>query len=80
MVGHVSWSPSAQGYMVSPKSLGKTTQSLFIFVDDLDEHYARAKAAGAEIVQEIESGHGFRRYRARDPEGHEWCFAVKTDE
>src|ERR1700722_14669075 len=35
MVGHVSWSPSVQGRMVSPKSIGKTTQSLFVFVDDL---------------------------------------------
>ncbi len=80
MVGHVSWSPSVEGRMVSPKTLNKTTQSLFVFVDDLDEHYARAKAAGAKIVQEIQSGYGFRRYRALDPEGHEWCFAVKTDE
>ncbi len=79
MVGHVSWSPSVQGRMVSPKSIGKTTQSLFVFVDDLEEHYARAKAAGAEIVQEIQEGYGFRRYRALDIEGHEWCFAVKSE-
>jgi uncharacterized glyoxalase superfamily protein PhnB len=79
MVGHVSWSPSAGGRFVSPKSNGgKVTQSLFVYVDDLDEHYARAKAAGAQIVQEIESSYGIRRYRALDLEGHEWCFAVKT--
>jgi uncharacterized glyoxalase superfamily protein PhnB len=66
--------------MASPQSLGKTTQSLFVFVDDLDAHYQRAKAAGAEIVGEIESNYGFRRYRANDLEGHEWCFAVKVDD
>jgi uncharacterized glyoxalase superfamily protein PhnB/DNA-binding XRE family transcriptional regulator len=79
MVGHVTLSPSPQGRMASPKSVGKSTQSLFIFVDDLDEHFARAKAAGAEIVEGIQTNYGFRRYRALDPEGHEWCFAVKVD-
>jgi uncharacterized glyoxalase superfamily protein PhnB/DNA-binding XRE family transcriptional regulator len=79
MVGHASFSPSADGYLTSPKSLGRATQSLFVFVDDLDEHFARAKAAGAEITQEIQAGYGFRRYRARDFEGHEWCFAVKEE-
>ncbi|MGD0526681.1 MAG: VOC family protein [Polyangiaceae bacterium] len=80
MVGSVSWSPSAGGRFVSPKSNGgKVTQSLFVFVDDLDAHYACAKAAGATIVQEIQSGYGFRRYRALDHEGHEWCFAVKAE-
>jgi uncharacterized glyoxalase superfamily protein PhnB/DNA-binding XRE family transcriptional regulator len=79
MVGHVSLSPSPQGRMASPKSLGKTTQSLFVFVDDLDAHYAHAKAAGAQIVQEIETNYGYRRYRALDIEGHEWCFAVKVE-
>jgi uncharacterized glyoxalase superfamily protein PhnB/DNA-binding XRE family transcriptional regulator len=78
MVGHVSWSPSIDGHMVSPKSIGKATQSLFVFVDDLDAHYARAKKAGAQIVQEIQANYGFRRYRALDIEGHEWCFAVKV--
>ena len=80
MVGHVSMSPSVQGRMVSPKSMGKTTQSLFVFVDDLDEHYARAKAAGAQIVQEISTDYGYRRYRALDFEGHEWCFSVKVED
>jgi uncharacterized glyoxalase superfamily protein PhnB/DNA-binding XRE family transcriptional regulator len=78
MVGHVSASPSAGSRFGTPKTLGKCTQSLFVFVEDLDAHYASAKAAGAVIVQEIESDYGYRRYRALDPEGHEWCFAVKA--
>jgi uncharacterized glyoxalase superfamily protein PhnB/DNA-binding XRE family transcriptional regulator len=80
MVGNTAHSASADGRFVSPRTIGgKTTQSLFVFVDDLDEHHARAKAAGAKIVQEIQSGYGFRRYRALDIEGHEWCFAVKSE-
>lgn len=36
----------------SPKRLGYGTQSLTIFVDDVDAHYRRAKAAGAKILEE----------------------------
>jgi hypothetical protein len=36
----------------SPVQLGYGTQSLTVFIDDVDEHYARAKAAGAEILEE----------------------------
>jgi len=46
-------------------------------VDDPDAHYRRAKAAGAEMVGEIEDT--FRRsreYTARDPEGHVWRFST----
>lgn len=48
---------------------------VLVQVDDLDEHYARAKAAGATILSEPEdSGHG-RFYRAEDLEGHRWMFS-----
>ena len=36
----------------SPAQLGYGTQSLTIFVDDVDAHYARAKAAEAKILEE----------------------------
>ena len=52
-----------------------TTMSLYMIVDDPDAHYARAKAAGAEIVREIEdTDYGSREYSARDTEGHLWSF------
>ena len=44
-------------------------------VDDVDAHYARAKAAGAEIVIDIKTqDYGGRDYTARDLEGHVWTF------
>jgi uncharacterized glyoxalase superfamily protein PhnB/DNA-binding XRE family transcriptional regulator len=73
MVGHVSSSPR----WGSPRTLGGVTQFLYVFVDDLDAHYAQAKAAGATIVTEPETSYGQRRYRALDLEGHEWCFSVE---
>ena len=37
--------------------------------------YAQAKAAGAEIVDELEpKDYGGSGYSARDPEGHLWSF------
>jgi uncharacterized glyoxalase superfamily protein PhnB len=45
----------------------------WIYVDDLDAHFAAATAAGAKIVEPI-SQHGFRAYLAEDLEGHRWTF------
>ena len=47
----------------------------YIFVADVDAHYARAKAAGATIVIDIaDQAHGGRAYSCKDPEGHLWNF------
>jgi PhnB protein len=66
-----------EGYR-SPKALGgKGTGSVYVYVDDVDEHHARAQAAGATIVREPEDQfYGDRNYAAQDPEGHEWFFAT----
>jgi uncharacterized glyoxalase superfamily protein PhnB len=49
---------------------------LYIYVDDVDEHFRHACSAGAEIVTALETmPWGDRRYQARDPEGHQWTFA-----
>lgn len=60
----------------SPAQLGYGTQSLTIFVDDVDQHYARAKAAGAKILEEPhETVYGEYQYGAADVEGHRWLFS-----
>ena len=46
----------------------------WIYVDDLDAHFARATAAGAKIIEPIHQ-HGYRGYEAEDLEGHRWSFA-----
>jgi uncharacterized glyoxalase superfamily protein PhnB len=48
------------------------THMPWVYVDDLDAHYAHATTAGA-IVSEIEQ-HGYRAYTAEDLEGHRWTF------
>ena len=60
----------------SPKRLGHVTQHLYVYVDDVDEHYEHARQAGAIILAEPEDQfYGDRRYGAEDPEGHHWYFA-----
>jgi uncharacterized glyoxalase superfamily protein PhnB len=64
--------------MKSPASLGGAgSQFVRIFMDEgLDEHCAKARAAGAQITQEPEDQfYGDRTYRALDLEGHVWNFA-----
>ena len=71
-------SPTAAGdEWSSPTSLGgKVTQTLYIYVDGVDEHCARARSAGATIVSEPETMFwGDRTYVALDLEGHRWTFA-----
>lgn len=66
-----AWSPNH----ASPADLGgKNTQSIHIQLrEDVDAHYARAKAAGAEILMEpTDQPYGDRNYICRDPEGHVW--------
>jgi uncharacterized glyoxalase superfamily protein PhnB len=46
----------------------------WVFVDDLDAHFARSQDAGARIVEPIRR-HGYRAYVAEDLEGHRWTFA-----
>ena len=76
MIGS-EWSADHQ----SPQSIdGRNTQSIHVQLaegDDIDAHCARALAAGAQIIQEPETQfYGERTYRAKDPEGHIWTFAV----
>jgi len=60
----------------SPRSLGGVNQSLYVYVGDVDEHFQRARAAGAHIVREpVDMFWGDRLYSARDLEGHHWTFA-----
>jgi uncharacterized glyoxalase superfamily protein PhnB len=69
---------SPGGDFQNPKHLGQVTQSLYVYIDELDAHCAKARAAGAVIFEEpTDQPYGDRRYGARDPEGHHWYFASR---
>jgi uncharacterized glyoxalase superfamily protein PhnB len=60
----------------SPAQLGYGTQSLTVFVDDVDAHHARAKAVGAKILEQPhETEYGEYQYAAEDLDGHHWLFS-----
>lgn len=61
-----------------PKNQGRATAGVHVYVNDVNAHYERAKAAGAEITQEpADQEYGDRRYDAKDPEGQDWFFAQR---
>jgi uncharacterized glyoxalase superfamily protein PhnB len=64
-------------YLKQPNDVGAETQTPYVIVEDADAHYARAKAAGAQIVLDIkDEDYGGRGYSCRDLEGHLWNFGT----
>jgi uncharacterized glyoxalase superfamily protein PhnB len=60
----------------SPAQAGVWTQSLTVFVEDVDAHFEKTKSAGAKIVEDInETMYGERQYGVEDLEGHHWLFS-----
>jgi uncharacterized glyoxalase superfamily protein PhnB len=59
--------------VVGPESLGGTTVSLSLVVDDADATIRRAEAAGATVLRPPKDEfYGERTGKLRDPFGHEW--------
>jgi uncharacterized glyoxalase superfamily protein PhnB len=65
-------------FMTQPADTGGAeTQICYLFVADATAHCARSKAAGAEIVLDIEDAESNGRgYSCRDLEGHLWNFGT----
>jgi PhnB protein len=45
---------------------------MVLVVNDPDAAFARAVAAGASVVREVNNEHGWRLGRLVDPYGHHW--------
>ncbi len=62
---------------------GANTQNMCFYIDDVDAHCERARAAGAVIETEPKTtdyGEDYwadRSYAAVDPEGHRWWFSQR---
>ena len=87
--GHIMLANGPTGYQ-SPRRLRESyaaarewlsvpwvVDGVLVYVDDVDAHFARAKAAGATILTEPEDGFPARRYRTEDIEGHRWMFMLR---
>ena len=67
--------------LATPKALGAAGGGMVVHVEDVDEHFARVRAAGAEILSEpTDQPYGQREYGVRDPDGHSWWFATPVSE
>ena len=66
----------AQPGQKSPAQLGYGTQSLSIFVEDVDALFKKAKAAGAKVREAPhETEYGEYQCAFEDLDGHHWLFS-----
>ena len=65
----------------SPESLGGTTFSIHLHVDDADDMVRRALEAGAVLVRAVANQfYGERGGVVRDPFGHEWLIGHEIEQ
>lgn len=76
MLGSTSNASAWGGHIAQPREIGgRETQCPCVIVADCEAHYQRARAAGAEIVDPLETkDYGGAGYSCRDLEGHLWWF------
>ncbi|MDQ0375313.1 MerR family transcriptional regulator [Cellulomonas humilata] len=66
--------------LASPATVGATTASVAVLVDDVDAHHQRSVEAGVEVRQApVDQDYGYRVYSAYDLEGHLWSFMRPLD-
>jgi len=59
------------------RATGGAGGGIYVVVEDPDEHCARARGAGTEIMRDLhDTEYGSRDYSARDPEGNVWHFGT----
>jgi uncharacterized glyoxalase superfamily protein PhnB len=82
--GAHSQRPESSAWRKHPRELGgANSQSLMVYVDDVEAHCARARAAGATIVSEpttSDYGEDYwtdRGYECEDVGGHHWYFCQR---
>jgi PhnB protein len=66
---------------VGPESLGGTSGSILLYVDDVDDAFRRAIDAGATEVREVQDQFfGDRSGTLKDPFGHLWTLSTRIEE
>jgi PhnB protein len=67
--------------LVAPDGSGAVSASLLIYCEDADAAHARAVQAGATVLSEVsDQFHGDRVGAVRDPFGHRWVIATRTED
>ena len=64
-----------------PKSVGGSPVSMHVYVEDVDDTFARAISAGAQSVRPVEDKfYGDRGGEFEDPFGHRWSVATHIED
>jgi PhnB protein len=70
----------APGYR-SPRSLGGAAVSTMLYVEDVDDCFKRAVAAGAKVQRDLANQfYGDRSGTVEDPFGHVWTIATHVED
>jgi PhnB protein len=65
----------------SPESLGGTTASIFLYVDNADAIFEKAVSAGAQVETALADMFWGDRYgKLKDPFGHSWSVATHKED
>ena len=65
----------------SPQSLGSSTVSIFLYLEDVDSTFRKALSAGAKEAQPLADQLWGDRYgRLTDPFGHSWSLATHKED
>ena len=74
MLGSVRDSDSDDGWSLTPGGFGA-----YVVTNEPDALFARATAAGAEVLTGLhDTDYGSRDFAVRDPEGNRWSFGTYT--
>jgi len=66
---------------VGPKTLGGTSSSLMIYVEDVDAIFPQTVAAGATVVRHVQDQfYGDRSGTITDPFGHVWTISTHKED
>jgi uncharacterized glyoxalase superfamily protein PhnB len=83
----LSWPPGGGVMLGSVRDDGEPLPTrpgsfgAYVVTDDPDALFARATAAGAEVISGLhETGYGSRDFAVRDPEGNRWSFGTYRGE
>ncbi len=76
MMGQVGGQGTGPSDLRPPADMpgGVATAGIFVYLEDVDDHFERASAAGAEIIHPPQDVPYGRTYAARDADGHPWFF------
>lgn len=73
--------PCEQGAFRSPQSLGGSSVSLYVYVEDVDAQFAQAVRAGAKEIKPVQDQfYGDRSGMLEDPFGHIWFLATHKED